>query len=262
MKFLGLALVCGLILVGCSKNNSENDTSQTSTAQSTAQSTVESETVETSSSEGNSENPYAVNEITDTQFPKKGDYSIQDGVQGTFLTDLIDIEDYSTNGLVFTNTQYNTMLLGPLHPEEMSDMFYTYEDTAKALFDESHDDIFVNTYAVILSLETDIENTSDETLRFDSFSGYMGGEYDWIIPGNKQIDRQQIIYQDASSIEVQAGTMVEDIPFMILLSTGSTPEDAVNKIPQGQLTIKTAGVSTLNYDQLGGERTINLDLPE
>lgn len=261
LKMLGITLFSSVVLVGCSNNETQGESKSSSIEQETGQvSTTSSSTIEIIP-ETEAPNPYALNEITDATNFKKGDFLIYEGSQETYLTDLIDIDDFSSNGLNFFNTQYGASLVGPFQPGELTDMFFVMGDE-KAIFDESQTELSEATYIVTLFMETDITNTSEETLSFDGFSGYFGGEYDWTIPTNIQVDRDNVVYRDDSHVDVQAGNTVEDIPFMVLLATGKTPEEAVGKIPTGELVIKTAGISNENMDQLGGDRTIVFDLPQ
>ncbi|WP_057808782.1 hypothetical protein [Furfurilactobacillus siliginis] len=132
---------------------------------------------------------------------------------------------------------------------------------AKPLFNSAGDNkVHEKDTLIVMTLETDITNTSSKTLEFDGMGGYAGGDYGWVIPGNKQIDTRDI---DDSTIgqKVQAHKTVEDKDLHVVLSSGKTLKVALKKIPEGTLKIKTAGVSDDSMKQLGGNRVVEMKLP-
>lgn len=203
-------------------------------------------------------NPYATKKVqSDNPFPKKGDYQFSEGLAGTYLADLENIPDYSSSGLDFTNTQYTVVAMGPLSSDQKFTDFYN----EKALFDKESSDLANGRYVVIAHFETDIANSSPDTLNFFGFSSFSDGKDDWIIPGNKQIDPSDVALRDDTSGEIQAGKTIEDKKMDIILSSGLTIQEAVSKIPEGALTIKTSGIEDSNYQDIGGERAIDLKMP-
>lgn len=248
---ISVTVLATLTLTACGSNSNKESSSSSSSESGTSKPTIFNE------------NPYAKHKISNGNgFPKSGDYRVQDGVTTAFLTKLIDIPSYEDSGLKFTNMQYWSTLSGKLNSDQVQEIA-GYSDDQRAVFDDSSSDLKTAKYIVALTLETDITNTTDQTLTFDSLSGYSDGSYDWTVSSNNsQIERNDVIFDDQTGVDVQGNKTVEDKDLTIILATGKTAKEALAKIPSGTLNIKTAGVEDSDYNQMGGNKVIQLKLPD
>ncbi|AYJ38160.1 hypothetical protein [Lactiplantibacillus paraplantarum] len=194
--------------------------------------------------------------------PKKGDYqiSVKNGLEMTYLSNLIDIPDQNIKGLKLFNTQYWLSSIDKISKSSLNQIVSGSDDT-KPVFNSDNDTIKDGDAVVMVTVETDFKNTTDQTLSYDGLSGYAGGDYDFTTPDGKQFDREKVLYNDETAdVDVQAGKTVEDKDMIIILATGKNLKAALNKIPNTYLQIKTAGAETKDYDQIDGTRTIKLNL--
>ncbi|MEJ6358184.1 hypothetical protein WJM93_12730 [Lactiplantibacillus plantarum] len=193
---------------------------------------------------------------------KKGDYQIfeKNGVEMTYLSDLNDIPDQNISGLKLFNTQYWLSSIDRISKSSL-DHLASNDGGAKPVFNSDNDTIKSGDAVVMLTVQTDFKNTTDETLSYDGLAGYAGGDYDFTTSDGKQFDRDKVLYDDdTKSVEVQAGKTVEDKNLIIILATGRDLKAALTKIPNTYLQVKTAGASTKDYDQLDGTRILKLNL--
>jgi hypothetical protein len=253
-KLMGLLSVSllSLSLISCGNSDSQSDM-DSSTENSIANSNR-------SSVKRVNSNKYQKRKISiSNQFPKKGDYQEQDGVVTTYLTSLVDIPDISSGGLKLTNIQYFSTLVGKLYSQEISN--YISSGT-KAVFDKNSSESEKGNYAVVLFLETDLTNTTDQTVQYNGLSGDSGGENDWTTSANNnQIIREDTSYTDDTNVSIQSGKTIEDKDLTIVLSTGKTATEAVSKIPSGTLNIKTAAIQDSDYNEIGSGQAIKLKFP-
>ena len=195
--------------------------------------------------------------------PKKGQWtSINDhGVIMTYLTDITNIPDQNINGLKLFNTQYWTAAFDSASQEMVDNLGSGSMDDTKPVFNKDGDKFEVNDAVIFTVVETDFKNTSDQTLTYDGFSGYAGGEYDFSMPDGKQISRDDIFHSDDTmDQEVQSGKTVEDKDMIIVLAIGRTLKEAYAKINQNTLTIHPAGASNDDQKQYTDGALDHIDL--
>lgn len=196
-------------------------------------------------------------------FPKKGQWTSENdqGVILTYLADIADVPDQNINGMKVSNTQYWTAAIDRASYDMIENLGGGSLDEVKPVFNKDDDEITGNEAVIFTVVETDFKNTSDQTLSYDGFSGYAGGEYDFSTPDGNQIDRENVLYNDdTTDQEVQSGKTVEDKSMVIVLSTGKDLKEAYNKIDQNTLTIRPAGVSNEDQDQYTDGALDHIDL--
>ncbi|MGA3439185.1 hypothetical protein ACA574_13320 [Lactiplantibacillus plantarum] len=194
--------------------------------------------------------------------PTRGDYqiSVKNGLEMTYLSDLINIPDQNIKGLKLFNTQYWLSSIDKVSKSSLNQIVPDSDDT-KPVFNSDNDTIKDGDAVVMVTVETDFKNTTDQTLSYDGLSGYAGGDYDFTTPDGKQFDREKVLYNDETAdVDVQAGKTVEDKDMIIVLASGKNLKTALAKVPNTYLQIKTAGAETKDYDQIDGTRTIKLNL--
>ncbi|WP_260202351.1 hypothetical protein [Lactiplantibacillus pentosus] len=194
--------------------------------------------------------------------PTRGDYqiSVKNGLEITYLSGLINIPDQNIKGLKLFNTQYWLSSIDRISKSSLNQIVYGSDDT-KPVFNSDNDTIKDGDAVVMVTVETDFKNTTDQTLSYDGLSGYAGGDYDFTTPDGKQFDREKVLYNDETAdVDVQAGKTVEDKDMIIVLASGNNLKAALAKVPNTYLQIKTAGAETKDYDQIDGTRTIKLNL--
>lgn len=264
MKKVSITIAVGLLLcllAGCSTHKETTKDSKENTVATTSKMNPKSN-IKTKKSFNVEGNPYAHQRVSmkNTTF-KAGDYQEQNGLSCTYLTDLIDIPEYSSNNVDFTNIQYVISLIGLPNDDSvsLSDIFKGNYSYGKGLFDEKTTNLDDSKYITILTLETDIKNNNNENITFDGLTGKNSSEFYWTIPEHTQVSKDDIFYSDDTKNIIQANSLIEDKDVMIVLSSGNTPKEAAEKIPNGKMTIRTSGFSK-DYSNIGGEHAIDLSL--
>jgi len=287
IAMFSMVVLGSLLLVGCGNSNSTSGKSSSAASSSssksssvtitnsdistlqdgTADSLIKSDYKKYASSMSKSyvknSDPYHKKRIsTKNTQPKKGDYQIStsQGLEMTYLSNLIDIPDQDIKGLKLLNTQYWLSSFDRISKSTLDRIVSSSDDT-KPVFNSDNDTIKDGDAVVTVTVETDFKNTTDQTLTYDGLSGYSGGDYDFTTPDGKQFDREKVLYiDDTSGVEVQAGKTVEDKDLIIVLASGKDLKTALAKIPNTYLQVKTAGAETKDYDQIDGTRTLKLNL--
>lgn len=193
--------------------------------------------------------------------PKKGDWiQSSEGMRATNLTDLQNIPNQEVHGMKLFNTQYEVIALEKLPADNE---FNSIQPGAKTVFPNNgkFPKSLTGKTIIMLHIESDFQNTTNKPLNYDGLSGYSGGNFDWTTDNGVQIDHSELeISDDTNSLTVQPHKTVQDKSMDAILCYGNDVQDAYKKINSKHLTIKTAGVSTEKESQLGGIRTLKLNI--
>ncbi|MEK2587601.1 hypothetical protein ABQ284_04505 [Lentilactobacillus buchneri] len=250
-SLLGVA-VLGVTLSACgnTKSSKENSSSKTMTSKVTAKKPQVLH------------DKFHVKKIfSKTIYPKKGDWMKgPEGQRVTYLTSLQDIPNQTVHGMKLFNTQYAVIAMENLSSDNE---YNSMQPDAKTVFPNNGDfpKSLTGKTIILLHLESDFQNNTSKPLNYDGFSGYAGGNFDWTTDNGVQIDHSSLqVNDETNSLTVQPHKTVQDKSMDAILCYGNNVQDAYKKINSKHLTIKTAGVSTEDESQLGGIRTLKLNV--
>lgn len=243
-------LALSLSACGNAKSSKENSSSKTSTSKAAPKKTQILH------------DKFHVKKVSSkTIYPKKGDWmSEPEGQKATYLTSLQNIPSQTVHGMKIFNTQYAVIAMENVSSDNE---YNSMQPDAKTVFPNngSFPKSLTGKTIILLHLESDFQNNTDKPLNYDGFSGYAGGNFDWTTDNGVQIDHSSLQVDDeTNSLTVQPHKTVQDKSMDAILCYGNNIQDAYKKMNSKHLTIKTAGVSTEDESQLGGIRTLKLNI--